>query len=80
MAFYISESSHNHISIIYLSPGMITNMKYLEGIAIKDITSQPHVVRFFPEWDLPEDVSERFKVLFQTREKWTIDEIRPFVE
>ena len=55
-------------------------MRYLEGIAIKDTISQPHVVRFFPEWELPEDISERFKVLFHAREKWTIDEIRPYVE
>lgn len=60
--------------------GMVTNMKYLEGIAIKDTSCQPQVVRYFPEWELPEDIGERFKVLFQAREKWTIDDIRPFVE
>ncbi|KAJ1527032.1 hypothetical protein ONE63_008576 [Megalurothrips usitatus] len=60
--------------------GMVTNMKYLEGIAIKDVTCQPQIMRFFPEWDLPEDVGERFKVLFQAREKWTVEDIRPYVE
>lgn len=59
---------------------MVTDMKYLEGLAIKDTTCQPQVVRFFPEWELPEDVGERFKALFQAREKWTFDDIRPYVE
>ncbi|KAK3915302.1 Sister chromatid cohesion protein DCC1 [Frankliniella fusca] len=60
--------------------GMVTNMKYLEGVAIKDTSCQPQVVRYFPEWDLPEDIGERFKVLFKAREKWTVDEIRPYIE
>ncbi|XP_034242645.1 sister chromatid cohesion protein DCC1 isoform X2 [Thrips palmi] len=60
--------------------GMVTDMKYLEGVAIKDISCQPQVVRFFPEWELPEDIAERFRILFHTREKWTIDDIRPYVE
>lgn len=67
------------ISIASFS-GMVTDMKYLEGVAIKDITCQPQVVRFFPEWELPEDIGERFRILFHTREKWTIDDIRPYVE
>lgn len=70
-----------NVSLTFISSvGMVTDMKYLEGIAIKDTTCQPQVVRFFPEWELPEDVGERFKALFQAREKWTFDDIRPYVE
>lgn len=59
---------------------MKTDLKYLDGISLVDRTSKPEVIWYFAESDLPEDIQERFTVLFETREKWTLNEIRPFVE
>jgi sister chromatid cohesion protein DCC1 len=59
---------------------MQTSEKYLEGIALMDKNSKPEVIWYFSEIDLPEDVNERIRILFQTREKWTLDEIRPYVQ
>ncbi|PNF17560.1 Sister chromatid cohesion protein DCC1 [Cryptotermes secundus] len=60
--------------------GMQTTEKYLEGIALMDKNSKPEVIWYFPETDLPEDISERIRILFQTRDKWTLDEIRPYIQ
>jgi Uncharacterized conserved protein (DUF2036). len=59
---------------------MQTSEKYLEGMALMDRNSRPEVIWYFSEIDLPEDVNERIRILFQTREKWTVDEIRPYVQ
>lgn len=47
----------------------------LEGLAlvIKD------QIRYFPEATLPTVIQDRLTVLFNTTEKWTLDEITPFV-
>lgn len=60
--------------------GMQTSEKYLEGIALMDRNSKPEVIWYFSEIDLPEDINERIRILFQTREKWTLDEIRPYIQ
>ena len=49
-------------------------------MALMDRNSRPEVIWYFSEIDLPEDVNERIRILFQTREKWTVDEIRPYVQ
>lgn len=59
---------------------MKTEVKYLAGIALMDKDSKPAVIWHFPETKLPEEISERFRVLFQTREKWTLEEIYPYIE
>jgi sister chromatid cohesion protein DCC1 len=59
---------------------MQTSEKYLEGMALMDRNSKPEVIWYFSEIDLPEDINERIRILFQTREKWTLDEIRPYVQ
>lgn len=60
--------------------GMQTSEKYLEGMALMDRNSKPEVIWYFSETDLSEDINERIRILFQTREKWTLDEIRPYVQ
>lgn len=49
-------------------------------MALMDKNSKPEVIWYFPETNLPEDINERIRILFQTREKWTLDEIRPYVQ
>nr|CAD7204306.1 unnamed protein product [Timema douglasi] len=59
---------------------MKTSLQHLSGIALMDTSCKPEVIWYFDEMELPEDLKERFRVLFQTREKWTLDEIRPYVQ
>ncbi|XP_045762587.1 sister chromatid cohesion protein DCC1 [Maniola jurtina] len=60
--------------------GMRTDESLLSGIALIDKTTTPPVVWGFAESDLPEDINQRFKVLFQTKAKWTVDEISPYIQ
>ncbi|XP_063833499.1 sister chromatid cohesion protein DCC1 [Ostrinia nubilalis] len=60
--------------------GMVTDESLLSGIALIDKTSTPKVIWGFAESDLPEDINERFKILFQTKTKWTVDEISPYIQ
>lgn len=52
----------------------------LSGIALIDKSSTPHVVWGFGENELPEEINERFKFLFQTKPKWTLYEISPYIQ
>ncbi|OWR44518.1 hypothetical protein KGM_202562 [Danaus plexippus plexippus] len=60
--------------------GMITHKSMLAGIAITDESSQPPVIWGFSASDLPEDLNQRFKILFQAKPKWTLSEISPYIE
>lgn len=52
----------------------------LSGIALIDKSSAPHVIWGFAENELPEEINERFKFLFQTKPKWTLAEISPYIQ
>ncbi|XP_065168116.1 sister chromatid cohesion protein DCC1-like [Atheta coriaria] len=60
--------------------GMITDEEMLYGIAIVDRKANPSVVWSFPESKLPQNINERFKVLFDTKEKWRVNEIAPYIK
>ncbi|XP_063542174.1 sister chromatid cohesion protein DCC1 [Cydia strobilella] len=60
--------------------GMVTDESMLWGIALVDKSSSPPVVWGFTEAELPENINERFKVLFQAKPKWTVDQISPYIE
>ncbi|XP_076064458.1 sister chromatid cohesion protein DCC1 isoform X3 [Oratosquilla oratoria] len=60
--------------------GMTTNLSQLGGLALVDRLCTPEVICYFPAYDLPEDIQERFSFLFDAREKWTMDEIKYYVE
>ena len=49
-------------------------------MALMDRDSKPPVIRYFPETQLPEGMEERFDVLFRTKEKWTAQEITPYIK
>ncbi|KAK9511157.1 hypothetical protein O3M35_005770 [Rhynocoris fuscipes] len=59
--------------------GLTTNLKQLAGIALYSMDTNPQLIWYFPEEDLPVDYNERFSLLFKQREKWTFDEIEPYV-
>lgn len=60
--------------------GMVPNEEMLYGIAIIDRKSNPNVIWSFDERSQPENVIERFKILFDAKEKWTVLEISPYVK
>ncbi|KAG1709141.1 Sister chromatid cohesion protein DCC1 [Nymphon striatum] len=49
-------------------------------MVLTDTQSTPPVIWYFPTHNLPYDINERFNLLFKTREKWTHDEITPFIQ
>ncbi|XP_022175056.1 sister chromatid cohesion protein DCC1 [Myzus persicae] len=60
--------------------GMTTNLKQLDGTVLVDQSSHPQTIAYFNEQDLPDNIRERFQLLFQIRKKWTLNEIQPFLE
>ena len=52
----------------------------IEPTDYMDTTVTPQTIRSFPESSLPESVHDRLEMLFRVREKWTVDEIAPYVE
>lgn len=51
------------------------SLKQLEGLSL--VTKDQ--IRYFPEANLPIVIQDRLSILFSTKEKWTLDEITPFV-
>lgn len=60
--------------------GMTTAEEMLHGIAVIDRKSTPNVVWAFAEDKLPDNIIERFRVLFEVKEKWTVSEISPYIQ
>jgi len=60
--------------------GLSTSLSQLEGIALVDRSSSPEAIEHYPVYSLPEDLNLRFECLFEKRDKWTLEEIRPFVQ
>lgn len=59
---------------------MNTNLKQLDGTVLVDQSSHPQTICYFNEQDLPDDIMNRMQHLFQIREKWSFDEIQPFLQ
>lgn len=72
--------SVNKLNCVSVFLGMTTNLKQLDGIVLVDHYGHPQTIRYFNEQDLPDNIMDRMQYLFQIREKWTFNEIRPFVE
>lgn len=55
--------------------------EYLHGIALiiwNSLTMKKEVIAF-PESDLPKNTDERFNALFKGKDKWTVEEITPYI-
>lgn len=51
----------------------------IQTVALVDRTSRPESISLLRVEDLPEDTLERFNQLFTIREKWTEDDITPYI-
>ncbi|KAG0727391.1 Sister chromatid cohesion protein DCC1 [Chionoecetes opilio] len=60
--------------------GLDTNLGQLEGLILLDKSAVATVITYFPNTELPLDAKDRFEILFDVQEKWTYDEIRPFID
>lgn len=50
-----------------------------QGLALVDCNSRPETISLLRVEDLPEDTLERFNALFAMREKWTQQDIEPYI-
>lgn len=60
--------------------GMATRLDQLRGLALVDRSSRPQTVSLLKVEDLPDHTLERFNTLFSLREKWTQDDIEPYIQ
>ncbi|XP_024122780.1 sister chromatid cohesion protein DCC1 [Oryzias melastigma] len=60
--------------------GMSTRLEQLKGVALVDRSSHPETICLLRIEDLPEDTQERFNHLFTLREKWTEEDITPYIQ
>nr|SVE80249.1 EOG090X09TV [Daphnia magna]SVE81447.1 EOG090X09TV [Daphnia magna]SVE82608.1 EOG090X09TV [Daphnia magna] len=60
--------------------GVMTNEEHLNGVALVDYDSNPSLVKYLPEFELPEEINERLDILFRNRAKWTLQSITPYVQ
>ncbi|KAM9783024.1 sister chromatid cohesion protein DCC1 [Neosynchiropus ocellatus] len=60
--------------------GMSTRLEQLKSAALVDRSCSPETICLLRVEDLPEDTLERFNYLFTLREKWTEDDITPYIQ
>ncbi|KAJ8013211.1 hypothetical protein DPEC_G00050920 [Dallia pectoralis] len=60
--------------------GMGTRLDQLTSLALVDRSSKPETISLLRVEDLPEDTLERFTHLFTMREKWTEEDITPYIK
>nr|SVE75885.1 EOG090X09TV [Daphnia hispanica] len=60
--------------------GVMADEEHLNGVALVDYDSTPSLVKYLPEFELPEEVNERLDILFRNRAKWTLPSITPYVQ
>ncbi|KAM9100754.1 sister chromatid cohesion protein DCC1 [Sarcophilus harrisii] len=60
--------------------GMTTRMDQLKGLALTDKYTRPETIFLLKVDDLPEENQERFNSLFTLREKWTEEDIAPYIQ
>lgn len=63
-----------------LPEGLEMKEDYLAGIGVIDRDSQQPSVRGLFEENMPTTLSERLKVLFKAKERWTLQQIAPYIE
>lgn len=60
---------------------MFPKPEYLNGVAITKWNSREarKEIISFPASNLPEDINNRLNELFKVKDKWTIEEITPYI-
>nr|CAG4644131.1 EOG090X09TV [Lepidurus arcticus] len=60
--------------------GLKTRLDQLAGLALIEPAAVGSFIKFFPEYNLPEDISERLAFLFLTRKKWSLQDLTPYIQ
>lgn len=60
--------------------GMVPSEEMLYGVAIINRKSFPNTIWAFEEDSLPDNISDRFKALFEAKDKWSVPEITPYIK
>lgn len=60
--------------------GMVTSLDYLKGLALVNLSATPPTIWHYSAADLPQEPSERFLQLFRVRDKWSFEEIEPYIK
>lgn len=63
-----------------LPQGMRMDENFLGGLGVIDRESQTPSIKGLFEENMPMNLMERFKILFSAKEKWTLQQISPYVE
>ncbi|XP_063681104.1 sister chromatid cohesion protein DCC1-like [Bolinopsis microptera] len=63
-----------------LPDGMTADMTYLRGLALVNKSSTPHTISYLAVSDLPIEPARRFAYLFSRQEKWSHDDVIPYLE
>jgi sister chromatid cohesion protein DCC1 len=63
-----------------LPEGMEMKESYLAGIGVVDRDCQAPNIRGLFEENLPVNLPDRLRILFKTKERWTLQQIAPYVE
>lgn len=56
--------------------GVTVHSDMLRGLVLK----RKKGIVFFPEHELPTDPKKRFEALFAAQDKWTVQELEPFIK
>lgn len=59
---------------------VLTFFSMIQSVALVDRTSRPESISLLRVEELPEEPLERFNQLFTIREKWTEDDITPYIQ
>jgi len=60
--------------------GVTTSEHHLYGVALVDYETIPSLVKYLPEFELPEEINERLDALFRKRSKWNLQDISPYIK
>jgi len=66
-----------------LPEGIQADIAHLSGLALVETlssTSNQNCVKRFPESSLPTTIQDRLEVVFSAREKWSLEELTPYIE
>lgn len=59
---------------------VMLSFAWIQSVALVDRTSRPESISLLRVEELPEEPLERFNQLFTIREKWTEDDITPYIQ
>lgn len=82
-SYYFTDNFTNYIGTYFNFgnfKGLVTNLRHLDGLVYVNVQRNQRNIYYCPEHELPEDAGERIQCLFKLKDKWTIEEIKPYIK